>query len=718
MSTNDQQPAQADVPGAGQPQSSISTGNISGMGIAIGHSARTTVINVFLPPEQHATVAEFVANLPPFDNAPPDIPELVDLFPPADTLLGRMDELVALLGFFERTRTQRTGVVSIVAGPPGSGRLALLRALALHAEAHDATALLVRFLPEDDADRAGARALYQADAALADPDLFAREDAIAAAFPKSADLAGWGWVRLMAQAAGVLGIDPRPAAPYGDDPRALLPLLRDLARRGPLIVALAHLDMAPPPWLELLTVHAAELLADQPLLLVAAIAAPAPLNAIPAEEQTAVQRFAINLTGRVASVAFFLDPVTAPEVEATLGSCASPIADELVALADGHVATMESIWSAWTEAAVDWDDMGERWVVVDPGLPLGVSLRDHSRAWMEQLLAGEDETPRLDKVATATLLWTAAQEGRIFSVQAAARALGVEDDIALETCDLLLGNEETPGLLAEVGLVPLQFRTTDTWPARYRFSYLYLHRLWRRDEALGVDRQPAPLRAALADALEQLYYPQTDLVAEALVRLFVTTGQRNRAQPYRERQERAASIGQLSYQITLLAPFATTRIERYRLFRLRIALAGKLREAGRYREGVVPARAALDDALALADELSEALACGWLGALLQDLGELAAARPYYERALAIREAVLGPQHPGTATSLNNLAWLSHDEGNIAEAVALMRRALAIRETALGPQHPDTQATRRSLAAFEAQLRGEPASPGADDPATE
>ena len=49
-----------------------------------------------------------------------------------------------------------------------------------------------------------------------------------------------------------------------------------------------------------------------------------------------------------------------------------------------------------------------------------------------------------------------------------------------------------------------------------------------------------------------------------------------------------------------------------------------------------------------------------LAALLQEQGALAAARPLYERALAIREKVLGPEHPDTATSLNNLAALLQD----------------------------------------------------------
>ncbi len=77
------------------------------------------------------------------------------------------------------------------------------------------------------------------------------------------------------------------------------------------------------------------------------------------------------------------------------------------------------------------------------------------------------------------------------------------------------------------------------------------------------------------------------------------------------------------------------------------------------------------------------------GYILYLLGEYAAARPLYERALAIRERTLGPDHPDTATSLNNLAWLLYWQGEYAAARPLYERALAIRERTLGPDHPDT-----------------------------
>jgi hypothetical protein len=58
--------------------------------------------------------------------------------------------------------------------------------------------------------------------------------------------------------------------------------------------------------------------------------------------------------------------------------------------------------------------------------------------------------------------------------------------------------------------------------------------------------------------------------------------------------------------------------------------------------------------------------------------------------------VLGPDHPGTAISINNLAVLLRDQGELAAARPLFERALAIRERMLGPDHPATIWVRRHL----------------------
>jgi tetratricopeptide (TPR) repeat protein len=89
-----------------------------------------------------------------------------------------------------------------------------------------------------------------------------------------------------------------------------------------------------------------------------------------------------------------------------------------------------------------------------------------------------------------------------------------------------------------------------------------------------------------------------------------------------------------------------------------------------------------------------------LAALLRAQGEYGAARPLYERALAIYEQALGPNHPDTATSLNNLAGLHYAQGEYGAARPLYERALEICERSLGVDHPTTRDVRANLAALD------------------
>ena len=81
----------------------------------------------------------------------------------------------------------------------------------------------------------------------------------------------------------------------------------------------------------------------------------------------------------------------------------------------------------------------------------------------------------------------------------------------------------------------------------------------------------------------------------------------------------------------------------------------------------------------------------------QAAGRAAEAIPLHERTLADRERVLGPDHPDTLTSRNNLAAAYQDAGRAAEAIPLHEQTLADRERVLGPDHPDTLTSRNNLA---------------------
>lgn len=88
-----------------------------------------------------------------------------------------------------------------------------------------------------------------------------------------------------------------------------------------------------------------------------------------------------------------------------------------------------------------------------------------------------------------------------------------------------------------------------------------------------------------------------------------------------------------------------------------------------------------------------------LAELYRNQGRYAQAEPLFQRALAIREQVLGPEHPNTAASFNNLAALYYNQGLYPQAEPLYQRALAIREKVLGPEHPDTALSLNNLAAL-------------------
>ena len=61
----------------------------------------------------------------------------------------------------------------------------------------------------------------------------------------------------------------------------------------------------------------------------------------------------------------------------------------------------------------------------------------------------------------------------------------------------------------------------------------------------------------------------------------------------------------------------------------------------------------------------------------------------YEATLKLRESKLGPDHPDTLTSRNNLASAYQAAGRIAEAIAMHEATLKLRESKLGPDHLDT-----------------------------
>ena len=78
-------------------------------------------------------------------------------------------------------------------------------------------------------------------------------------------------------------------------------------------------------------------------------------------------------------------------------------------------------------------------------------------------------------------------------------------------------------------------------------------------------------------------------------------------------------------------------------------------------------------------------------------GKYAKGEPLSRRSLEIYKKQLGSDHPYVAKSLNNLAILLKSQRRYGEAEPLSRRALAIREKQLNPDHPDVALSLNNLA---------------------
>ncbi len=123
-----------------------------------------------------------------------------------------------------------------------------------------------------------------------------------------------------------------------------------------------------------------------------------------------------------------------------------------------------------------------------------------------------------------------------------------------------------------------------------------------------------------------------------------------------------------------------------------------------YREGrYLEALPAAKEILAICERSlgpehpNTATALNNLAELYRSMGDYAKAVPLHRRAIEIKEKALGPDHPSTAISLNNLARLYAAMGDYAKAEPLYKRSLAIKEKTLGPDHPSTAISLNNLA---------------------
>jgi eukaryotic-like serine/threonine-protein kinase len=78
-------------------------------------------------------------------------------------------------------------------------------------------------------------------------------------------------------------------------------------------------------------------------------------------------------------------------------------------------------------------------------------------------------------------------------------------------------------------------------------------------------------------------------------------------------------------------------------------------------------------------------------------GQFAKALPLYQESLAKTKAKFGPDHARTLNGMNNLAGVYESAGHLAKALPLLEEVFQKRKAALGPDHPDTLGAMHNLA---------------------
>jgi len=96
-----------------------------------------------------------------------------------------------------------------------------------------------------------------------------------------------------------------------------------------------------------------------------------------------------------------------------------------------------------------------------------------------------------------------------------------------------------------------------------------------------------------------------------------------------------------------------------------------------------------------------------LGRAFRLKGDRESSRTYLERSLALTEAALGPEHVDLATTLFHLASVYQETGLPQQALRLYERALRIREKVYGPEHESFTLPLYNMARIERGL-GNPA----------
>ena len=84
-------------------------------------------------------------------------------------------------------------------------------------------------------------------------------------------------------------------------------------------------------------------------------------------------------------------------------------------------------------------------------------------------------------------------------------------------------------------------------------------------------------------------------------------------------------------------------------------------------------------------------------------GDYEKALEYNNKALPIRQSVLGENHPDVASSYNNLGLIYFKQENYKKALEYFQKALNIRQQVFGADHPSTQKVQAKIEEVQSKM---------------
>ncbi|HEX8053644.1 MAG TPA: tetratricopeptide repeat protein [Thermoleophilaceae bacterium] len=575
------------------------------------------------------------------------------------------------------------GAIVFLAGPPASGRSGLLAQLDLELRYEAARLRTVRgtvadgrYLPEQET-RDGQQALALAQGALG---------LAGAALPI---LGLVGQVMSVSRTALALVEEGRLGSgePTFD---ALFQLLRVAAREKPIVCLVDDCDEADGRWWsELLLGLAAEIERDLPLFLFLAVEGGAEPGANSDDEPDAMFA-ARHLTGRGLAQWWPLGDATPDDLRVLTGAAEPDTTARLGELTDGRVGWAAELWAEWrTLGVVERDtDLGP-WRFA-PGQPdrTASSIAAVVRRRLGQEFGDDSDGARLawDVLACAAL------EGRYFTGQVVAAALGLDSDAVVDLIDdRLLRDEHRPhGLVEEAGWLTVEDAPgEERHLARYRFASGLLRSALVR-YGLGQSEREARARG-VADAIERVLGSAATALSGRMAALMSIAGDAELAAEWRRRADGhmpADAIAEQARALFELEPESTDRATCRRACHILLQASFSYWAAGALNDVRTAGQRAAILARHEGDEHAEAAALDTQGAAESYMGMPDEARTHLDAAAALFRAH-GDRRGIAAVALNQ-AYLEGNTGALDQARAHFDEAIALFH-GLGDAHGEMNA---------------------------